>query len=670
MVRETYNEKFERIKTEVIKCLMLSNKVLHEQELYNKLGITKSKEKKALKKILNKLVLEDSIVYSKKQGFIRLKTTEYEIGEVILNGINDFAVQFKDKRLSVRSKNLKGAYVGDKVLFSNKDKKVKSVLKKENNPRIFECIRVNDSIQIIPFNSRDDANYKYIFDKPISLSGDEILSAYVTYNEKEDYYECRIKEIIGSRTESSIYGKIVLASNGIDINFSEKALKEAELIPDRVLDIELKDRVDLRSLLTYSIDGNKRMVTIDDAISIEEKDNGNIKVYLHVIDVPHYIKPGSALFNEARKRSKKIYMHSYRYNHDMIPPKLSEGICSLKAGEDRLCKTFILEFDKYGKFLNYDFCNSVVNVNKNYSHEEANKEYLDVLYSSDDPNSFISLESIFFNSLHKANIAINRTLFKNEPYALLELSSSIMTNIIKIVNENVAHNFLTLPFIYKTFKYPSKKDIINKVKEKPIFYFDDAYWNFTRLDTVEEILAYYDLPRTVEYRDAVLELLSRGNYFFSTRNNGHFGLATPRYAKINSPARSFINLVDLTLFDLYSTEYDTDESYISRLEQELETICDEYNRNNEKYKKLEELSPNVALDERPSLDGLIVGKVIEKKGDLLTISVKNGEIFKSHYREQDVEIGSSVIVKKIETPENIKSNKVKVLRHINTNDNI
>ena len=427
MVKETYNEKFERIKTEVIKCLMLSsNKILHEQELFKQLGITKSKEKKALKKIINKLVLEDSIIYSKKQGFIRLKTTEYDIGEVILNGINDFAIQFKDKRISVRSKNLKGAYVGDKVLFSNKDKKVKRVVQKENNPRIFECIRVNDSIQIIPFNSREDDNYKFIFDKPLMLHGDEIISAYVKYNEEEDYYECRFKEIVGSRTDRSVYGKIVLAANGIDINFSEKALKEAELTPDRVLDVDLEGRVDLRNLPTYSIDGNIRMTTIEDALSVVEKENGHIIVYLHVVDVAHYVKPGMAMFKEARKRSKKIYMHSYRYNHDMIPPKLSNGICSLKEGQDRLCKTFIVEFDETGKFINYDFCNSVINVNKNFNHEQADKAYVGSFYALSDKgimneDSFINDETLFFNSLRIASI---RVIFSSSRIYLMRLMSS------------------------------------------------------------------------------------------------------------------------------------------------------------------------------------------------------------------------------------------------------
>ena len=673
MVKETYNEKFERIKTEVIKCLMLSgNKTLHEQELFKQLDITKSKEKKALKKIINKLVLDDSIVYFKRQGFIRLKTTEYDIGEVILNGINDFAILFKDKRISVRSKNLMGAYVGDKVLFSNKDKKVKRIVCKENNPRIFECIRVNDSIQIIPFNSREDANYKFVFDRPLSLHGDEILSAYVNYNEEEDYYECIIKEIVGSRTDSSVYGKIVLAANGIDINFSEKALKEAELIPDRVTPEEMQGRVDLRRLPTYSIDGNRRMTTIDDAVSIEQKDNGHIVLYLHVVDVSHYVKPGMAMFEEARKRSKKIYMHSYRYNHDMLPPKLSNGICSLLKGQDRLCKTYIIEYDENGKQVRYDHCYSVVNVNENYNHEDANREYFESSYNrANEIDTYITYESLFFDGLTRLNVCMNTSLFKNNKYiSLLEPVSSIMTNIIKVVNENVANNFPTLPFIYKTFDYPTKKEIIKQVRDGVKYDVDANMWNFIKIDTIEEILAYYNLPRTIEYRDAVLELLSKENYFFSTDNKGHFGLGVPCYTHINSPARSFVNLVNQTLFDLYSTEFATDEESIARLKRELDAICIEYNRNNEKYKKIEKLSPNVALDDSTDLDGLITGIVIDKKGDQLIIDVKGSGIFQANSHVKDIEIGNAVIVKKMQTPENIKSNRVKVLRFINTNDNI
>lgn len=705
MVKRDYNEKLEYIKLELIKYLITkedNNLVTNENEIFTSLGLTSAKDKKVLRKVLNRMSSEESIIYDKKRGHIKLKTNEYSVGEVVLNGINDFAVDCEGRKVSVRSNKLKGAYVGDKVLFSNKEKRIKGIIGKSNNPRIFECIRVDNEVKVIPFNIKDSYNYVFVDNKPIILTGNEIISADVKfidsmykltnptyYNDdkgiKEDYvfsgityydtellkceegiYECRIREVLGSRTESEISGKIVLASNGIDINFDKKALEEASLLPDFVTQKEMENRVDLRGLKTFSIDNNSSRCVIDDAVSVEMNKDGNFLVYLHMVDVAHYVKPGTALFNEARKRSRTIHLHNYRYVHPMLPEKLSYGICSLLAGKDRLTKTISLEFDSDGNLVAYDFFDSIVNVDKNFGSVEADKVY----YAGNDkydPNyneKFIKE----FSMLHKTNEFINSLLFLSDTEKPDNMDR-IMTNIIKIANEEVANHFPTLPFIYKTFEYPAKKEIVRYSRtnnfKKRMEACNFEQYNFVKYDIVDEILEYYGLPNDNKYRLAVHELLKLKPYFFSTNNRRHFGLGVARYTHINSPARSFVNLVNQLLFDLYNTEFDPSEEALDKLQNELQEICDEYNANTSKYKKIEKLTPHVRIEEQHDIGGIAKGVIIDKKHNKFIIKVEDDEMYNAISPDSGFNIGDEVLIKTSKSPSGVVNHKAKILRYKN-----
>ena len=691
MVNNSYNEKVDLIKYELIKNLLgESDKTLKEQEIYIRLGISSAKDKKILKKILNKLVLEGNITYDKKRGTIKLKTSEYEIGEIVLNGINDFAVECQEGRNSIRSKYLMGSYVGDKVLYSSKDKSIKSVIKSANNPRIFECIRVNDSTEIIPFNTREADDYRFTCDRPIVLTGNEIISATVKKNEEEDYYECNIKEVLGNRTEFNISGKIILAANGIDINFSNKALEEAALVPDHVLESEMEDRVDLRNLQTFTIDSSKKMRTYDDALSFEINKEGNYIVYLHVIDVAHYVKPGSEIFKEARKRSMKIYMHNYGYTHTMLPTNLSCGICSLVQGEDRLSKTISLEFTPSGNLIAYDFFDSVIHIDRNFDSEQA-EMVLQAGFDTSNPNcdqkyikDFILMEKV--NSFIKKYLY--KTMLSNYPYyevdnqtdthkiydkvmnigAFQDSMQERAVNIIKFANEQVANHFPTLPFIYKTCKYPTKREIVKLAKSSSAVLSDNM--NYAKLDIIEKVLEYHSLPFTKEYRFAVAALLDKEKYIFSTNNKGNFKRGIERYTQINSPARSFVCLVNQLLFDKYNNYFDTDDKSMEELENSLEEICKEYNENDLKYKKLQKLCPSPSERNMKEVGGIAKGVVLDKKGNILIINVKNEGNYHVPLGDNEIEIGDEVVIKLSKTPPGITNHKAKILSYKNNSNNI
>ena len=669
MVKESYNSKFNRVKDEIIKFLIQKkDRVAHESALFLHLGITSTKDKKTVRKVLNRLVLDGSILFDKKKRMITLKTNEFEIGEITLNGIRDYAIRFKNRKVSIKCKHLNGAYVGDTVLYSNKSKEIRSIVEKKNNPRIFEFSVLGNEMFLVPFNGeREDEHYRLVNADDLVFTGNEIISANIAYNEEDGCYDCYLKEVIGNRTDSDILGKIILAANGYEINFSKEALEEAELIPDRVYEEDMEGRIDLRHLTAFTLDCAKRMNTYDDALSVQMNKEGHIILCLHIIDVPHYVKPGSHIWNEARKRSKKIYMHGYRYARDMLPEKLSHGICSFVKGEDRLAKTISLEFDRNGELCAYDLFDSVINVKRNLCTKDADDIYnAGFIESNPNYDPFWMREFIKLKQLNG--------FIKQEPFIGVNSSSSdsmhgILINIIEYANERVANHFPTLPFIYKTFSYPTKKEIEKKVKE-----IEKKNWNpvnnfnYIKKKIIEKVLTYYKLPHTPIYAFAVSEILSNDRYYFSPKNKGHFKYGVERYTHVNSPARSFVNLVNLTLSDTYSNEFDPSEENMDRVENELETICDEYNQNFEAIERLDKLSPGKDCNFEQGLYNNPQGKVVDVRHGKILVSVEGQGMFRV-FSNEDIPIGTDLVLKINRSPNEYDKYNAKILYYKNPNQN-
>jgi len=163
------------------------------------------------------------------------------------------------------------------------------------------------------------------------------------------------------------------------IEFSDKALEEAEATPTEVSNVEKSGRLDLTDKLIFTIDGAKTKDR-DDAVSIEVNENGNYIVGVHIADVSHYIYPGMQLWEESLTRATSVYMADTVI--PMIPHKLSNGICSLNEGVDRLTLSCIMEVSPQGQILKYDFVDSVINSRKAMTYEEKIEEAFEMLDKS------------------------------------------------------------------------------------------------------------------------------------------------------------------------------------------------------------------------------------------------------------------------------------------------
>ncbi|MGB9893067.1 MAG: RNB domain-containing ribonuclease, partial [Candidatus Saccharicenans sp.] len=151
--------------------------------------------------------------------------------------------------------------------------------------------------------------------------------------------------------------KVVINQHNLPVEFSEEALKEAEGKPEQPEKEDFEGRVDYRHWTTVTIDGEKAQ-DFDDAVSLKRLPNGNFLLGVHIADVSHYVRPGSALDREAYLRGTSVYFPDLTL--PMLPEKLSNNLCSLRPRVPRLTVSAIMEIDRQGKVLKVDFHPSII----------------------------------------------------------------------------------------------------------------------------------------------------------------------------------------------------------------------------------------------------------------------------------------------------------------------
>ncbi|MEL6989382.1 MAG: RNB domain-containing ribonuclease, partial [Bacteroidota bacterium] len=183
----------------------------------------------------------------------------------------------------------------------------------------------------------------------------------------------RITTVLGAEGSSDIAMKGILINQGFDIEFPEKVLRETENMKLTINEKELSRRRDFRDIWTITIDPETAK-DFDDALSLEYLENGQYEIGVHIADVTHYVKPGTALDKEAYRRSTSVYLVDRVA--PMLPEKLSNGLCSLVPNEDRFTYSASFTFDKSGNIIKKWFGKSIIHSDRRFTYEEA-QEVLD-----------------------------------------------------------------------------------------------------------------------------------------------------------------------------------------------------------------------------------------------------------------------------------------------------
>ena len=372
--------------------------------------------------------------------------------------------------------------------------------------------------------------------------------------------EGKVVEILGQKGERGVEIDSIIREHGLPEEFPKKVLQEAEHVAVEIPQEEIKRRVDVRNLKTFTIDGEDAK-DLDDAVSIEKLKNGNYKLGVHIADVTHYVKEKSKLDKEALKRATSVYLVDKVI--PMLPKTLSNGMCSLNPFEDKLTLSVFMEIDKHGEVVSHDIAETVINSNARMTYTEVS----DILEHKDE-----KLMKTFSDLVEEFNIAeeLARILMAKRkrrgaidfdfPEAKIilnnegevadikhyerRISNKIIEEFMLVTNETVGEHFfwLELPFVYRIHETPTTEKLTDLNR------FIAAFGYHIKGDLTEihpkAMQAIVEKIKGTKEEEAISTILLRSmrQARYSPQNVGHFGLAAQYYSHFTSPIRRYPDL--------------------------------------------------------------------------------------------------------------------------------
>lgn len=474
----------------------------------------------------------------------------------------------------------------------------------------------------------DEANMPYdIFIPKEALNnaknGQKAVARLVDWPERSKNPFGEIIQVLGRPGDNDVEMNSILASFEFPLEFNKKTLKQAESIPEKISDEEIKKRRDFRNVWTCTIDPPDAK-DFDDALSLKKLDNGLWEVGVHIADVSHYVKEGTDIDTEAYERGTSVYLVDRTI--PMLPEKLSNQVCSLRPDEDKLCYSTVFEMDDQAKIHKEWYGRTIIRSNRRYNYEEVQKmiegedgefkEQLMVLH-----NLATKLREERFR---KGAIAFNSEEVK---FILDENGKPIDT----YIKEQKESNMLIEDFMLLANKSVAEK--IGKKKSgdegKTFVYRIHDEPNQEKLQKFAEFLLKLGYKMNINSRkqlsksfntlfkdisgkgeEAMIEQIAirtMAKAVYSTFNIGHYGLSFPFYTHFTSPIRRYPDLMVHRLLDRYlsnkpSVDKDEFEEYCTH-SSDMERKAAEAERASVKYKQAEYLQDKIGQ----KFNGLISG---------------------------------------------------------------
>ncbi len=566
MIQEEWEENKKKIVNLVNDELYVPMKA---KEIAMLIGITK-KKRAALYRMLDELVEEGKIIRTESERY--MKTDSSKIFEGVFSasksGSGFVSVPGVEEDYIIKEKNSLTALNGDKVKILELPPKAG----KRKQARIIEIVERGRTSAVgtffkegnAAFVTCDDRRFRYdILIKKSGYKGAEtgqkVLVDIISYGNYYEYPEGKIVKVIGDKDEPGTDVLSVIIDQNIPYEFSKKALNEAKEKAAEDISAEISKRRDLRDVLTVTIDGEDSK-DLDDAISLEKEEDG-FCLGVHIADVSHYVKEKSTLDKEALERGTSVYLTDRVI--PMLPKALSNGICSLNEGEDRLTLSVIMHLDKKGNVVSHEICESVINsdrrmtygsvkkilVDKDKEEIKKYKELVPTFKLMERVSKLIrknrekrgSLDFDFPES--KITIDENGKPISVEAYEL-SVANRIIEDFMLICNETVAKEFYEreIPFVYRTHSKPDPDKI------KKLFDFL-AKFGYSAKGRPEDIKPkeIQKLTKSIEGKPEemlltrlILRAMQQARY--TVKNDGHYGLAATDYCHFTSPIRRYPDL--------------------------------------------------------------------------------------------------------------------------------
>ena len=553
--------------------------------------------KQEMKFLLSNFVVikKDNKMFSlnKKNNFLEGKIQIKKDGK----GAFGFLIVKEGEDIYIPGKMLNGAIDGDAVLVETiKSRKkgkstagrVISILERKTNDYVAEVI-IEGTVPTIKLDNPKFSKLKLnLISYPDNLvDGHKVVIDFIKET-KPYHYDVKIARVLGHKNEPGTDIKQKEVEFGIPIGFSEETLEEVKNIPDVVLPEEMKNRRDLRKHNIFTIDGEDTK-DIDDAISLGIDNDGNYLAYVHLADVTHYVKIGSEIDKDAKIKGNSYYLGGRV--EPMLPIELSNGICSLNEGVDRLALTVEVTLDKNTcEVLKIEVYESVLNSKKKMTYKNVNK-----IFNGEKVEGYENFEEDLKNMLKISD----KLTQQKQKRGMIEFNSSEVKLIVdeyeKVIDvkkredgkaENLIENFMILaneslpkiePFIYRVHDIPKAEALdkfvgfLNSLGIKINTRFNTANASSQNIqDLLKELK---ELKEYAIFSKMILRTMDKAEY--STENIGHFGLASKKYSHFTAAIRRYSDIIAHRLVKKYYIHKDTNK-YLPL--EELNEICEYISR--------------------------------------------------------------------------------------------
>ena len=389
--------------------------------------------------------------------------------------------------------------------------------------------------------------------------GDKVVAEILDYGDDRHKPEGRIKENLGSMNAPGTDILAIVKSYNIPSEFPVKVMNQAARVPDHVLEADRDGRMDLTDWQTVTIDGEDAK-DLDDAVTLT-KENGIYHLGVHIADVSNYVQGGSALDKEALKRGTSVYLADRVV--PMLPERLSNGICSLNQGEDRLTLSCLMDIDETGTVVSHKIAETVIRVDRRMSYNqvrciledgdtETSREYKDLV-----PMFFLMKElsallrkrrhhrgSIDFD-FPESKITLNGAgrAIDVQPYEA-NVATEIIEDFMLMANETVAKEYCKgdYPFVYRTHENPDPErieELLTLLHHQGI-QIRKSGQEITPKEIQEILESIQGLPNETMISRLTLRTMKQARY--TTECSGHFGLAARYYCHFTSPIRRYPDL--------------------------------------------------------------------------------------------------------------------------------
>ncbi|MCU6745968.1 ribonuclease R [Suilimivivens aceti] len=464
-----------------------------------------------------------------------------------------------------------------------------------------------------------------------AVTGHKVVVELTDYGDDKHKPEGRITEILGHVNDPGVDILSIVKGYDLPVEFEEKLLNQAERVGKPVSEADMAGRRDLRSLQMVTIDGEDAK-DLDDAVSLT-REGENYCLGVHIADVSNYVQENSALDREALNRGTSVYLVDRVI--PMLPHTLSNGICSLNQGEDRLALSCLMKVNKKGEVVSYEIAETVICVDRRMSYTAVRKileegdpeliqEYEELVPMFQDMQELAAIlrkkrrqrGSIDFD-FPESKIILDQ---KGNPVSIEPYERNVATDLIEdfmlLANETVAQHFywMEVPFLYRTHETPDTE----KIEKLATFIHNFGYHIKIKTSDhevhpkeIQKLLASIEGTEE-EALIARLALRSMKQAKYSVECTGHFGLACACYCHFTSPIRRYPDLqihriikeqLRGRLMEKRIDHYKEILPEVARQTSRLERRADEAERETDKLKKAQYMKHHIG----ETLEGIISG---------------------------------------------------------------